>query len=56
MAEPIPDEVSSAGVVAESVARASRTFGDIEIDGHLNEPGWQDATPIGKFVQIFSII
>ena len=52
VAEPIPDEVSSAGVVAESVARASRTFGDIEIDGHLNEPGWQDATPIGKFVQI----
>ena len=52
MAEPMPDEVSSAGVMAESVARASRAFGDIEIDGHLNEPDWQDTTPIGKFVQI----
>jgi len=52
VAEPILDEVSSAEVEAESVARASRAFRDIEIDGHLNELDWQNATPIGKFVQI----
>ena len=31
---------------------AYRTFESIEIDGQFNEPDWQNAKPIGQFVQI----
>ncbi len=33
-------------------AEAHRTFGSIEIDGDLNEPDWQEATPVGQFSQV----
>ena len=31
---------------------AFRTFESIEIDGQFNEPDWQNAKPIGQFVQV----
>ncbi|MBI1930368.1 hypothetical protein HYR99_39720, partial [Candidatus Poribacteria bacterium] len=40
------------GPIAEYRAEAYRTFQSIEIDGELNEPDWQNAKPIHKFVQI----
>ena len=33
-------------------AQAHRAFGSIEIDGDLNEPDWQEATPVGQFSQV----
>ncbi len=33
-------------------AEAYRTFENIEIDGELNEPDWQNAKPINKFIQV----
>ena len=33
-------------------AEAHRTFDGIEIDGVLNEPDWQNAKPLDKFIQV----
>ena len=37
---------------SEYQAEAHRAFGSIEIDGNLNEPDWQEATPVGQFRQV----
>ena len=37
---------------SEYQAEAHRAFGSIEIDGNLNEPDWQEATPVGQFSQV----
>ncbi|MCH8293930.1 carbohydrate binding family 9 domain-containing protein [Candidatus Poribacteria bacterium] len=37
--------------IMELQAEAYRTFQSIEIDGELSEPDWQNAKPIGHFVQ-----
>ena len=47
-----PLMVNAAVDNSEYQAEAHRTFGSIEIDGDLNEPDWQEATPVGQFSQV----
>ena len=47
-----PLMVNAAVDNSEYQAKAHRTFGSIEIDGDLNEPDWQEATPVGQFRQV----